>query len=287
VPRKILIRTKTKSLGDLIGASPYFELFRVNSEAEVYVSCQHHELFQPVYPKIHFLPHGFLNTTLFDQHFDLDFLFDVPLQQGFCQQLGLDYIELRPSLQISSAPRPLSESYVCLGVQSTAQCKYWNYPGGWQEIALRLRDSGLVPVCIDQHQVFGVEGHFNSMPGACLDRTGLTLPEVITFLTHCQFFVGLSSGLSWVAHALQKHVVMISGATHKWCEFTTDVTRIGNESVCHGCFNEPDQSPFNPGDWLWCPRLGDTPSRFECSKTITPDQVWRSISKIIASHGSQ
>ena len=279
--RKILVKAKTKSLGDLIGASPYFELLRINSQAEVYVSCQHHELFQQAYPKIHFLPHGFLNTSLFDQHYELEFKFDVPLQQGFCQQLGLEYTEIRPHLPASSAPSPLADPYVCLGVQSTAQCKYWNFPGGWQEISLRLRDSGLIPVCIDQHPIFGIEGNFNSVPGACLDRTGLSLPEVITFLTHCQLFLGLSSGLAWVAHALQKHVVMVAGATHDWCEFTTDITRISNKSVCHGCFNEPDLYPFDPGDWMWCPHLGATPRKFECSKTITPDRVWGEISKLI------
>ena len=56
---KVLIRMLTKALGDTLGASPYFEQKRILSGNEIYVSCQFHDLLQPVYPNIHFLPFGF------------------------------------------------------------------------------------------------------------------------------------------------------------------------------------------------------------------------------------
>jgi ADP-heptose:LPS heptosyltransferase len=38
-------------------------------------------------------------------------------------------------------------------------------------------------------------------------------------LQHCEFFIGVSSGLSWLAWACGKKVVMISGITKKENEF--------------------------------------------------------------------
>jgi hypothetical protein len=44
--------------------------------------------------------------------------------------------------------------------------------------------------------------------------------------------------------------------------------------VCTGCFNK---HWLNPGDWEWCPEHKDTPRQFECTKTIKPEQVIKSI----------
>jgi autotransporter strand-loop-strand O-heptosyltransferase len=274
---KVLIRMLTKALGDTLGASPYFEQKRISSGNEIYVSCQFHDLLQPVYPKIHFLPFGFGKSPIFQEFYDLDFEFDKPLQQGFCEQLGLEFSESRPIIHVPDSSRPIPDKFVCFGIQSTSQNKYWNYPGGWDEICKRLRKENILPICVDKDSIFGIEGNFNHIPKSAENRTGLPLSEVIRFLKHSEFFIGLSSGLSWLAHAVGKHVVMISGTTHEWCEFISDVTRIQNKSVCHGCFNEPDKIKFNAGDWMWCPQHRSTPRQFECSKFITPDLVWEKI----------
>ena len=278
---KILIRMLNKALGDTLGAAPYFEQKRISTGNEIYVSCQFHDLLQPVYPNIHFLPFGFRKSPMFQQFYDLDFEFDKPLQQGFCEQLGLDFTEIRPKIYTPNSARPISQRYVCFGVQSTSQNKYWNFPGGWEKICNKLKGENVVPVCLDKDRVFGIEGNFNSIPPSAEDRTGLALNEVIRYLQHSEFFVGLSSGLSWLAHAVGKHVVMISGTTHVWCEFTQDITRIQNQDVCHGCFNEPHQTPFNPADWLWCPHHKSTSRQFECTKTISSDYVWEKIKNLL------
>jgi len=271
---KILIRMKTRALGDTIGASPYFEKKRIISDKEVYVSCHFHELFQPLYPKLKFLPFGFKNTSLFQETYDLDFKFEVPLQQGFSDQLGLEYEEIRPRVFAENSTRPLPSRYVGVAFQSTTQSRYWNRPGGWDFIFKKLIQSGITPVCLDHHQTFGVEGHYNTIPSLGENKTGLPLDEVIRYIQHCDFFMGLSTGLSWLALALGKQVVWISGSTHEWCEPTSGLIRIINKNVCHGCFNEPHKTPFDPGDWLWCPHHKGTPSQFICSSSITPEEVW-------------
>jgi autotransporter strand-loop-strand O-heptosyltransferase len=276
---RTLIRMKTKALGDTIGASPYFEEYRKKTGDEVYVSCNFEKFFQPIYPEIKFIPFGFKNNSLFGKVFDVDFIFDSPLQKGFSDQLEIEYKEIRPSISFTRSIRPFENKYVCIAMQSTCQGKYWNFPGGWEKLFKLLKSKGITPICIDQHRSFGIEGFFNNLPGNCVDRTGLQLDEIIQYIEHCEFFIGLSSGLSWLSHSMNKHTVVISGFTHEWCEYTIDTTRIINKEVCHGCFNEPSKFHFDPGDWMWCPVNKKTDKEFVCSKSISPEIVWEEMIK--------
>ena len=82
-------------------------------------------------------------------------------------------------------------------------------------------------------------------------------------------FVGISSGLSWLAWALDVKVCMISGFTWEFVEFDCDI-RIINKSVCSGCWTWAE---FDRGDWNWCPQWKGTERHFECTKTIEPTRV--------------
>jgi hypothetical protein len=43
--------------------------------------------------------------------------------------------------------------------------------------------------------------------------------------------------------------------------------------MCHGCFHETEQFKFDASDWMWCPMHKGTERQFECTKTITPENV--------------
>ena len=51
------------------------------------------------------------------------------------------------------------------------------------------------------------------------------LSNRIVDIMNAEYHIGVSSGLSWLAWALGKHVVMISDITPKWHEFQTNITR--------------------------------------------------------------
>ena len=91
------------------------------------------------------------------------------------------------------------------------------------------------------------------------------------YLKHCAFFVGLSSGLSWLAWGAGIPVVLISGFTHPTNEFDTPY-RVINYHACNSCWNDV-RVRFDHKDFLWCPRHKDTPRQFECTRLITVDQV--------------
>ena len=107
-----------------------------------------------------------------------------------------------------------------------------------------------------------------------------SIENTINYIYHSEFFIGLSSGLSWLAWALGKHVVMISNFTESDHEFTSNCTRITNPIVCNGCWNSP-MYKFNKGDWNWCPVHKGTSRQFECHTSITSEMVINQIQHLI------
>ena len=60
------------------------------------------------------------------------------------QVLGLPLMEYKPNLAFDKAPVPKknAKKYVCIGMQSTAQCKYWNSKLGWDNVVKYLKSCG-------------------------------------------------------------------------------------------------------------------------------------------------
>ena len=193
--------------------------------------------------------------------------------------LGVDPTEQPPRILLAGDSRPISEPYVCIAVQSTLQSKYWNNPTGWTEIVLFLKEAGYRVFCIDLKPTNGKGLVWNHMPSGAEDQTGdQPLLERARWLKHAEFFIGLSSGLSWLAWAMRIPVVMISGVTHPLNEFATPY-RVINYHACNSCWNDP-LAPFDRRDFLSCPRHKDTPRQFECTRLITAEQVKATIQRI-------
>ena len=193
--------------------------------------------------------------------------------------LGVDPTEEPPRMVLEDESRPIPEPYVCIAAQSTTQSKYWNNPHGWREIVGFLKEAGYRVICIDQKPVHGHGIVWNRLPYGAEDETGdRPLAERARWLRHADFFIGLSSGLSWLAWAAGTPVVMISGFTHPTNEFATPY-RVINYHACNGCWNDPHHR-FDHKDFLWCPRHANTPRQFECTRLITAEQVKQTIRRI-------
>ena len=105
-----------------------------------------------------------------------------------------------------------------------------------------------------------------------------SLDEIGSILLGCKMFVGLSSGLTWLSWALDVPTILISGVTDSWQDMKSDIVRIINKDVCHGCFAK---NRFDRGDWNWCPEHKGTERQFECTKTITFEMVKPHIEKLL------
>lgn len=184
--------------------------------------------------------------------------------------LGLGELEFKPKLPKKSFRETESpgKKYVCIAVQSTAQFKYWNNPTGWDDVVKYLKKLGYDVWCIDRHNSFGIPGHMNKIPKGVIDKTGdFSLTKRLEQIAGAEFFIGLSSGLSWMAWALNKPVILISGMGQPWTEFFTP-HRVINTGVCHGCTTE-DSFVFEKDNWLLCPHK----KNFECTRKISSQMV--------------
>ena len=195
----------------------------------------------------------------------------IPLQMAASAILHLPHREIAPLVDFVPAERPTEGKYVCLSIYSTTQCKLWYY---WQDVIDFLVGSGYTVYEISmQDEMMGVStSDFRNLTPISDKSIGYAM----NMLHHCDFFIGLSSGLAWMAYALRKRVYMISNFTNKEHEFTFNTVRIYDEGICNSCWNNP-KFRFNKGDWNWCPEHEDTPRRFECHKLIGPDRVIKAI----------
>ena len=292
--RDILIQFPVGTLGDPMGWFPYAVKFKELHGCRL--TCAMGErliaLFRDAYPDINFLTHEEVKTADYYATYSIGLFFDdkdfvfqpidfrhVGLHRTAGYILGVDPTECAPRIAIADDTRPIAEPYVCIAVQSTTQSKYWNNPSGWREIVKFLKDAGYRVICIDQKPTHGHELIWNHIPNGAEDDTGdKSLAERFRLLKHAAFFVGLSSGLSWLAWASGTPVVMISGFTHPTNEFETPY-RVINYHTCNSCWNDP-RHRFDHKDFFWCPRHKGTPRQFECTRLITVDQVKQTIQKV-------
>ena len=288
---KTLVEIQSNALGDTIGAMAIIEKWRKETGKDVTVLSNFSDLFKNSYPNldirnkknthVQYSPTDgiwIINDRIYTEKILTTYKFEIPLLEGYAQDFGITTEGVELNIDIIKKERPIQSKYVCIAVQSTTQAKYWNHPGGWDELCKMLRKKGLTPVCIDKDFSFGIQNYFNEAPSKSVKKNGLSLEDTINYLYHCEMFIGLSSGLSWVAQAVKKPTVIISNVTSKDHEYIDDRTlRIYEESVCHGCFHK---YPFDASDWLWCPVYrNDEARRFICTKAITPESVMDQIEK--------
>ena len=285
--KRVYISFGSKSLGDTLAWFPYCEEFRLKHKCNLIVSTFMNYLFKDQYPNIEFVEPGESVPNIHAQYrlgwfYNEDGTIDTnkhkidvklqPLQKTATDILGLDYKEIRPNLNL---PNVEKKKKVGIGFHSTAQAKYWNNKSGWQEVVDYLNNLGYECMIYSKEG----DGYMNNFyPKGVSVFKGGNLQEVINDLSTCEFFIGLGSGLSWLAWACKLPVVLISGFSEKWAETKLDTYRVINENVCHGCFN---WDRLDAGDWNWCPLHKGTDRQFECSKQITSEMVIKEINKIM------
>jgi autotransporter strand-loop-strand O-heptosyltransferase len=276
--KNVLIQLDSKSIGDTLAWFPYVEEFRKKHNCKIYCATFWNTWFENQYPHITFVNHGDKIEDLYAKYnigwyqplnpdLNPNDYKKQPLQKTASDILGLQYKEIVPKINIPDGARPIEDKYVCIAQYSTANTKHWHYPcrnsnKGWQILVDWLNTQG--------YKVMVISKQKTTLKNV-LDHTGnFPIEHRINELKHCEFFIGIGSGLSWLAWAVRKKVVMISGFSNPICEFKTNMINVHNFNVCNGCFNK---FQFDKGDWNWCPEHKDTDRQFECSINITPEMI--------------
>ena len=273
--KTVLIRMDTKAMGDTLAWFPYVLEFQKKHNCKVIVSTFNNHLLQkwqseniqiiePVDVKDYEVEYKL--GVFFETNRDPFSFREKPLQKVAADILGLTYREQHLDLTHLAGPRPVPEKYVVIGTTSTMGCKEWQNPEGWQGVVDWLVESGYKVFCIPPHKtpLNGVE------PAVPEDL----IAGALTYIGHCEFFIGLSSALSWVARCMDKETIMISGFTDTYNEFVSKCSRIINKKVCNSCYN--DVSLEFGRHWAWCPRGKD----FECTKAIESKSVTNAIEQL-------
>jgi len=286
--KTVYIHFASKAIGDTLAWFPYAEEFRKKHKCKLIVSTFHNEWFESVYPEITFVKPGTEQFGLYamyevgwhyneDENINhnrnpLDFR-KIPLQETSSDILGLNYKEIKPKLSFEKSPSTIKGDYVCIAPHGSSHAKYWNYKGGWQAVIDHLNDKGYKVVMITQEPL-GDEWHDSKLGGTLknvINKTGdAPLSERANDMMNAKAFIGIGSGLSWLAWGLETPVVMISGFSEAYSEFK-DCKRIeAPKDKCRGCFNKVR---LNAGDWEWCPEHKDTDRHYECTTSIKPQVV--------------
>lgn len=281
--RKKIIINESGSLGDFIAWTPIVASYARKNNLEVDYYTPYKSLLERTYPEINFIDYSQKNEiNVDDQTINIGCFSNLEWQKMNLQEvastiLNIKHEEIRPRLSSHFKKKNnFDKKYVCIATQSTAQCKYWNNKNGWQKVVDYLKLLDYEVVCIDKHAAYGSSSSMNIIPKNCIDKTGdIPLEDRINDLMHCEFFIGLGSGLSWLAWACGKPVIMISGFSDAKSEFYTPY-RVINKNVCNSCLNDPTNT-FDPSNWLWCPRN----KNFECSREITFKMVKEKIDECI------
>lgn len=206
---------------------------------------------------------------------------NCPIERIAGAILGLESLPAKNIFK-PTAPPVTRDPYVCIAVQASSNRKAWLYPGGWDVVVDYLKALGYRVFCIDKRDEETNFGFTIHKPDGAEDFTGdLPIMERANMLYHAQFFIGLSSGLAWLADAVGCPVVMIAGFSQDWAEFYTPY-RVANRLTCNGCFNDL-RVKFIGKDI--CPKHSGTPRELECQKRIYPTPVIKAIEQLIVDRG--
>jgi autotransporter strand-loop-strand O-heptosyltransferase len=285
--KRVYIAFESSALGDTMAWIPYVEEFRKKHKCKVVCSTFMNNLFESEYPEIEFVKPG-INVTDLYAMYSLGLFYNEdntvqlhknptdpktqPLQKMATDILGLEYTEIRPKIKHNSVKK---EKQVSIAIHGTAQTKYWNHPTGWQEVVDWLKFKGY-KVKLLSKEGDGYMG--NKHPKGIEQLPAGSIEGVMNEMLKSEAFIGIGSGLSWLAWGLGVKNVLISGFSYDWAEMK-DCIRIGApEGKCAGCFN---RIRLDAGDWNWCPDHKGTQRQFECTKTIEPYMVIKELEKIL------
>jgi ADP-heptose:LPS heptosyltransferase len=300
--KDVLIELGNNPLGDGIAWLPHAIEFGKIHKCNLTIQTNLKSLFEPSYPDVSFVPLGtymveendFYATyristgyageerekfrELFRKYDNLLYIPNIsswnkwespkhptliPLQQTASDVLGFeDYKELRPSFINPNPERPIQEKYICISEFASGELKEWNNQVGWKKLIPELKRLGYKIVSISKEKT--------KLDGVIKRNGDFSLEDRVWYLHHCEFFIGVSSGLSWLAWGCGKKVVLISGITKKTNEFSQDCVRIINEEVCNGCFNSEEHADkFSFFKNHFCPEN----KNWICSRSISPKKV--------------
>lgn len=201
------------------------------------------------------------------------------LQEYGCHILGIQYDETKKIDFSYPTKTDNKKPYVCISTQASGIVKEWLSYVDIRRVVISLQTLGYDVYDIDLENEHKQGILYSKIPEDAIDMTGnYSLKERAKFISGCEFFIGLSSGLSWLAWSCNKPVVLISGFTSPQTEFYTPY-RIINYYRCNSCWNDNMYYDLSKNP---CPKSKSPMDEayLECSTSIKYPMVMNAIKKI-------
>jgi autotransporter strand-loop-strand O-heptosyltransferase len=231
----IFVKMDGRALGDNIAWIQSVEEFRKKHNCTILCSTFFNDIFKDVYPEIIFLLPNTQAENVYAQYYigahNDDRIYSprdsktINLQYVATDILGLEEKEIVPNLMksIKFNPKVNIPKYVCISERGSAPLKEWKDENGWQKVVDYLNSKGYKVVVISKEPTT-LEN--------VIDLTGdKPLKHRMIVLSQSEFFMGVSSGLSWLAWGCSVPVIMISDCTPRWHEFSTKMFRISKNNL--------------------------------------------------------
>jgi autotransporter strand-loop-strand O-heptosyltransferase len=288
--KRIYIALDSKALGDSLAWFPYVEEFRKKHKCKMIASTFMNDMLKEQYPEIEFVNPGNNVDNLYSMYaiglfYDNDGKVNLlknpnnfreqTMQKMASDILGLEFKEVKPKLKERNiTPNPHLKQ-VCIGVFGTAQSKFWNNPTGWQDVVDWLNNKGYTVKLVSKEND---DYMGNKLPKGIIKHPDGPLELVMDEMKKSKAFIGIGSGLSWLSWALNVPTVLISGFSYDWAEMEDCIRISAPKGKCEGCFN---RLRLDAGDWNWCPDHKGTDRQFECTKSISSQQVIKELEKFL------
>lgn len=141
---------------------------------------------------------------------------------------------LKPTLkEIPPISENIPKPYICFSEFASMPSKMWHYENGWQELVDYFVDKGYTMVSISFE---------NSSLSNIVDLSGdeYSFLHRLSTLKDSEFYIGMDSGLSWMANFIDKHCCLIYGSSEEEFSFQDNVTKIGlsEDDYCRGCLED-------------------------------------------------
>lgn len=227
----VFIKIDAYALGDNIAWVPYVEEFRKKHGCHVICSTFWNFLFEKTYPQIMFVAPNTQISNVYAQYYvganevvnekySPFSSINIPLQKVASSILGIEHVEIKPKISYpDNLKNNIGKKYVCISEFGSDPKKEWKEGEGWQTVVDFLR--------MQKYEVVVISKEKTNLKNI-IDKSGdIHLMDRINDLLFCDFYIGVSSGLAWLAWALNKKVLMISDCTPHCHEFKENMFRVG------------------------------------------------------------
>jgi autotransporter strand-loop-strand O-heptosyltransferase len=283
--RNVLVFLDSRAVGDTVAWFPYFDEFQKKHGCNLFCGTFHNNIIdKEAYPNLTFVEMGAPLDNIYatyrigwyyDENSNIRLnmnpneVKNQPMQKCASDILGLEYKEVKPKLVLEENVE--KKKQIAIAIHGTCQAKYWNNPQGWQEVVDFCKSKGYEVLLLSKEE----DGYMgNSHPKGIINHPQGTLNQVIKAIQESVAFIGIGSGLSWLAWCTETPVVLISGFSEAYTEPSVYARITSPEGKCGNCFNN---HRLDPADWMWCPEK----KNFECTKEISSQTVIESLKNLV------